>query len=81
MRSAGQPNPQLFWWENAECQNSRAWLVVDPPDGRIPPQTPEAQQRAAARADARRAAAAARPIRYEDRSLTTNASRAACPGR
>ena len=26
-------------------RGSRAWLVVDPPDGRIPPMTPEARQR------------------------------------
>ena len=25
--------------------NSRPWLVVDPPDGRVPPLTPEAQER------------------------------------
>ncbi len=29
-------------------------LIVDPPDGRIPPLTPDAQKRAAARAEARR---------------------------
>ena len=28
-------------------KGSRAWLVVDPPDGRIPPMTPEAQRRIA----------------------------------
>ena len=28
-------------------KGSRAWLVVDPPDGRIPPLTPEAQRRIA----------------------------------
>ena len=28
-------------------KGSRAWLVVDPPDGRIPPLTPEAQRRSA----------------------------------
>jgi hypothetical protein len=26
-------------------KGSRAWLIVDPPDGRIPPMTPEAQRR------------------------------------
>jgi hypothetical protein len=29
-------------------KGSRAWLVVDPPDGKIPPMTPQAQARAAA---------------------------------
>jgi len=41
-------------------------LVVDPPDGRIPAQTPQAQQRAAARAAERRRHPADGP---EDRSL------------
>jgi hypothetical protein len=31
--------------------NRRAWLVVDPPDGRIPPLTPDAARRANARAE------------------------------
>ena len=30
-------------------KGSRAWLVVDPPDGRIPPMTPEAERRIAPR--------------------------------
>ena len=50
--------PQLFWWETLNAQNSRAWMVVDPPDGRIPPQTPEG---AAAGRGARRGAASQRP--------------------
>ena len=36
--------------------NLRTSLVIDPPDGRIPPMTPEAQKREAARAAAERAA-------------------------
>src|SRR6185503_11806479 len=47
-------HPQLFWWENLNASSSRAWLVVDPPDGRIPPMTPEAQKRIAARQEARK---------------------------
>ena len=35
--------------------NLRTSLVIDPPDGRIPPMTPEAQKREAARAAAERA--------------------------
>ena len=35
--------------------NGRTSLIVDPPDGRVPSLTPEAQQRAAARTQARRA--------------------------
>jgi hypothetical protein len=41
-------------------------LVIDPPDGRIPPATPQAQQRAAATAAER----GRLPISWEDRSLT-----------
>ena len=36
----------LHWFENHNPKNSRAWLVVDPPDGKIPPQTEEAKARA-----------------------------------
>ena len=39
----------LHWFENLDFRNSRAWMVTDPPDGRIPPLTPEARARAAAR--------------------------------
>jgi len=44
----------LHWFENHFPENSRAWLVVDPPDGKVPPQTADAQRRAAARGEARR---------------------------
>jgi len=43
----GVHNP-VHWFENFNAQNSRAWLVVDPPDGHVPPLTPEAQRRIAA---------------------------------
>ena len=32
----------IHWYENYSAKNSRAWLVVEPADGRIPPTTPEA---------------------------------------
>src|SRR5687768_17987959 len=35
------------WYEHYNAKNSRAWMVSDPPDGRIPPLTPEAQKRQA----------------------------------
>ena len=37
-------NP-VHWFENFGAQNSRAWLIVDPPDGRVPPMTAEAGRR------------------------------------
>src|SRR5712691_7797517 len=37
-------NP-VHWFENFGAKNSRAWLLVDPPDGRIPARTQDAQSR------------------------------------
>ena len=37
-------NP-VHWFENFGAKNSRAWLVVDPADGVIPPLVPDAQNR------------------------------------
>ena len=44
------------WWDpgTRHLTNRRTSLVDDPPNGRLPPLTPEAQARAAARAQARR---------------------------
>jgi hypothetical protein len=39
----------VHWYEHYGAQNSRAWMVIDPQDGRIPAQTAAAQQRVAAR--------------------------------
>ena len=60
-----------FWWDrgvHAARVNGRVRtsLIVDPPDGKIPALTADAQRRAAARADARREHPADGP---EDRSL------------
>jgi hypothetical protein len=44
-----------FWWDRGtRVLGRQTSLVVDPPDGRVPELTPEAQQRQAARAEARR---------------------------
>jgi len=39
------------WWDpgTAVMKNRRTSLVIDPPDGRVPPMTPDAQKRMAAR--------------------------------
>jgi hypothetical protein len=44
------------WWDRGTniVPTRRTSLIVDPRDGRVPPLTPDAQQKAAARADARR---------------------------
>jgi hypothetical protein len=43
----------IHWYENYGAKNSHAWLVIDPPDGKVPPMTPEAQERLAAAPPAR----------------------------
>jgi hypothetical protein len=54
-----------FWWDFGTTASLRTSLVIDPPDGRIPPMTPAAQQRLAARS-----AALQRPAEGpEDRGL------------
>jgi hypothetical protein len=57
-----------FWRESGTkvVPTLRTSLIVDPPDGRIPALTPDAQRKAAARAEARRSHPADGP---EDRSL------------
>ena len=44
--TAGNPGTySQFWWEMGKVvRGKRTSLVIDPPDGRIPPLTPEAQQ-------------------------------------
>ena len=60
------------WWQvayrNAE-NGAQAWLVIDPPDGKIPPLTPEAQQRQQAAAEARKRSTRGPADSYTDRSL------------
>ena len=73
-------HPQLFWWETLNATNSRAWLVVDPADGRIPPTTPEAQKRAAARNEARRRSGRGPADGPEDRSLYDRCISRGLPG-
>src|SRR5262249_54514734 len=38
----------IHWFEDYNSKNSRPWLVTDPADGKVPPQTDEARQRAEA---------------------------------
>ena len=68
----------LHWFENYNALNSRAWLVSDPPDGKVPPMTPEGEARAAARAQARRARGPADS--WEDRSLYDRCITRGMPG-
>jgi hypothetical protein len=73
-----RPVDRLAFWENLTATNSRAWLVVDPPDGKVPPTTPEARQRAAARAAARGGRGPADAA--EDRSLYDRCITRGLPG-
>ena len=68
----------LHWFENLDFRNSRAWMVTDPPDGRIPPLTAEARARAAARTATRRGRGEADS--YEDRSLFDRCISRGVPG-
>ena len=70
------------WWQPDlnMIKGSQAWLVVDPPNGRIPALTPEATQRATARAAARRASGRGPADSWEDRSLYDRCITRGLPG-
>ena len=68
----------MHWFENYGAVNSRAWLVSDPPDGKVPPVTPEGQARATARAVARSAHGPADS--WEDRSYYDRCITRGLPG-
>ena len=58
------------WYDSGTIvKTMRTSLVFDPPDGRIPPYTPEAQKREAARAEERRRKGPEPADSWEDRSL------------
>ncbi len=57
----------IHWLDHLDAGNSRPWLVIDPPDGKVPPLTRAAQQRSAARAAGRRERGSAES--YTDRGL------------
>ncbi len=62
----GPVSPPPHWLERGKPTH-QASLIVDPPDGRMPPQTPEAGERARAQRDDRAGRGPADS--YEDRSL------------
>ncbi len=68
----------MHWFENYFAANSRAWLVADPPDGKVPPLLDEAKQRAAARQEARKGRGPADS--YTDRSLYDRCITRGVPG-
>jgi hypothetical protein len=70
-------NPGGEWLEY-RAASRRTSLLVDPPNGRLPPQTDAARQRAAAREEARRARGPADS--YTDRSLYDRCISRGLPG-
>ena len=54
--------PTHLIFDSFDRKHSRPWLVVDPPDGKVPPLTPEALQRAR------------RPISGKGRGVSSNAN-------
>ena len=66
-RNTGSTLPAWSWWEDKLelTDDKRTSLIVDPPDGRMPSLTPEAQERVAAMAAVFRRP----PQRHEDRTL------------
>jgi hypothetical protein len=77
-RNRAEFRSPIHWFENHFPSNSRAWLVVDPPDGHVPPLNEEGRQRAAAIA----ALAATRgpADSFEDRSLWDQCITRGLPG-
>ena len=68
----------LHWFENYRAANSRAWLVTDETDGKVPPTTEEANARNAARQRARGARGPADSA--EDRSMYDRCITRGIPG-
>jgi hypothetical protein len=75
-----RPVDREVFWENLNAVNSRAWMVVDPPDGKIPPTTKQAQQRIAARAEARKRSGRGPADSAADRSLYDRCITRGLPG-
>jgi hypothetical protein len=68
----------MHWFENYFAANSRAWLLSDPPDGKVPPVTDEGRKRAADRQAARKRRGPADS--WEDRSLYDRCITRGVPG-
>jgi hypothetical protein len=73
----------VHWYEHYDAKNSRAWLITDPPDGKIPALTPAGQKAAAERtaaAAARRASGRGDADSWLDRSLYDRCITRGVPG-
>jgi hypothetical protein len=70
----------VHWYEHYNAKNSRAWLIIDPPDGRIPALTAAGQKAADARAVARKNSGRGPADSWEDRSLYDRCITRGVPG-
>ena len=80
--AVGSPTSPPPHWLDRPKPNRRTSMIIDPADGRIPPQTPEGQKRAAERAAARAQARGGRgpADSYVDRSLYDRCITRGLPG-
>ena len=73
--------PDHWWQDNLFLdRGSQAWFIVDPPDGKVPPLTAEAQRRTTARAEARKASSRGPADSWVDRSLYDRCLTRGVPG-
>ena len=70
----------VHWYEHYNAKNSRAWLIVEPADGRIPALTAAGQKAADARAAARKNSGRGPADSWEDRSLYDRCITRGVPG-
>ena len=70
----------VHWYEHYNAKNSRAWLITDPADGRIPALTAAGQKAADARALARKNSGRGPADSWEDRSLYDRCITRGVPG-
>jgi len=79
---AGEIGGTRWTWLDSHnhAKGSMAWFVVDPPDGKIPPLTPEGRARQAARAEARKKSGRGPADSYTDRSLFDRCISRGVPG-
>jgi hypothetical protein len=71
-----------FWWADSLKveRGGQAWFITDPPDGKTPPLTAEAQRRIGARVEARRSSGRGPADSYVDRSLYDRCITRGLPG-
>ena len=79
---AGPLHAPEHWWQDDLnlVKGSQAWFIVDPPDGKIPPLTAQAKERAASRAEAKRKSGRGPADSWEDRSLYDRCITRGLPG-